>query len=52
MNFIPLHAQLKNYAETIRNLTIGVTQEQASWKPDPSSWSISEVLNHLYDEER
>jgi hypothetical protein len=40
MNFIPLLAQLKNNAETIRNLTIGVTQEQARWKPDDNSWSV------------
>lgn len=52
INFIQLLAQLKYTAETIRNLTNGVTQEQASWKPDPTSWSILVVLNHLYDEER
>jgi hypothetical protein len=26
--------------------------EQARWKPSPESWSILEVVNHLYDEER
>jgi hypothetical protein len=26
--------------------------EQARWKPSPDKWSILEVINHLYDEER
>ena len=43
---------LKNCAETIRSLTTGVPDEQARWKPDAESWSILEVVNHLYDEER
>lgn len=29
----------------------GVPDEQARWKPSPDSWSILEVVNHLYDEE-
>ncbi len=33
-------------------LVEGISDEQAHWKPDPSSWSILEVVNHLYDEER
>jgi hypothetical protein len=28
-----------------------VSDEQARWKPDPSQWSILEVVNHLADEE-
>jgi hypothetical protein len=32
----------------IRNVSL----EQARWKPSPDKWSILEVLNHLYDEER
>ncbi len=43
---------LKHSAETIRSLTSGVSDEQARWKPDAESWSILEVINHLYDEER
>jgi hypothetical protein len=34
------------------SLTESVTIEQASWKPAPDKWSILEVVNHLYDEER
>jgi hypothetical protein len=40
-----------NRAETIRSLTEGVSDEQARWKPGPDSWSILEVINHVYDEE-
>jgi hypothetical protein len=29
-----------------------VSEEQAHWKPGQASWSLSEVLNHLYNEER
>jgi hypothetical protein len=44
--------QMSNHAETIRSLALGITAEQSCWKPDPGSWSILEVINHLYDEER
>jgi hypothetical protein len=43
---------LKAHAEAIRGLAAGTPPEQASWKPAPESWSILEVVNHLYDEER
>jgi hypothetical protein len=33
-------------------LTKGMNAEQAGWKPTPDKWSILEVVNHLYDEER
>lgn len=39
-------------SERIRSLLQGVPTEQARWKPDPDSWSILEVVNHLLDEER
>ena len=43
--------QMANQAGTIHSLTLGITDEQARWKHDPHSWSIVEVINHLYDEE-
>ena len=44
--------QLGHNAGRILDLVQHVSQEQASWKPDPGTWSILEVINHLYDEER
>jgi hypothetical protein len=45
-------AQMAKHAGAIHSLTMYLTDEQARWKPDPESWSILEVINHLYDEER
>lgn len=45
-------AQMAQQADRIRALVAGVSDEQARWKPDADSWSILEVVNHLYDEER
>jgi hypothetical protein len=39
-------------AAAIQALVQGVTDEQARWKPDPTSWSVLEVVCHLLDEER
>jgi hypothetical protein len=39
-------------AERIRVMVQGVPDQQARWKPDPASWSMMEVIAHLYDEER
>jgi hypothetical protein len=39
-------------AETIAGLGRGVSEFQARWKPTPDTWSILEVICHLYDEER
>ncbi len=39
-------------ASRIETMVAGITQEQARWKPDGTSWSILEVVNHLLDEER
>jgi len=45
-------SQMADNAERIRVLVQGVTDDQARWKPNAASWSILEVINHLYDEER
>jgi len=44
--------RLSSNAHVIENLARGVSDEQARWKPSPEKWSILEVINHLYDEER
>ena len=45
-------SRLSNSAATISSLVQDVDQDQARWKPDSEAWSILEVINHLYDEER
>jgi hypothetical protein len=52
MNYEALIQQLAADAGRVRELAGGVSDEQARWKPAPDSWSILEVVNHLYDEER
>jgi hypothetical protein len=43
---------LSNNAAVIRSLVQDVGEAQARWKPEAQAWSILEVINHLYDEER
>ncbi|MEJ2666086.1 MAG: DinB family protein [Deinococcales bacterium] len=45
-------ARLAATAWVLEELITGVDDEQARWKPTPERWSILEVVNHLYDEER
>ena len=52
MNLQPYITQMTNTAEAIRTLVQDVDDEQARWKPTPDEWSLLEVVNHLYDEER
>jgi hypothetical protein len=52
MEWIALIEQLAANAGRIQALVEGVGPEQARWKPDAGTWSILEVINHLYDEER
>ena len=52
MNFLTMKDLLHKNTERINQLVRDVNLNQARWKPDPSSWSILEVINHLYDEER
>ncbi|HOU13766.1 MAG TPA: DinB family protein [Anaerolineae bacterium] len=51
MNFEYLKRLMAQQAEIIHQLT-EVTPEQARWKPDTDTWSLLEIINHLYDEER
>jgi len=52
MNTAYLVAVLTTQAELVRTLVDDVSPDQAVWKPDPERWSILEVVNHVYDEER
>lgn len=52
MEFNTLYQELQNSTEMIRALLSGISQEEAQIKPSPESWSILEVICHLYDEER
>jgi hypothetical protein len=44
-------SQLKTQGQAISALTSELTIKEARWKPNPESWSVLEVLNHLVDEE-
>ena len=52
MEFKALYQELQNSTEMMRALLSGVTPEAARLKPAAESWSILEVVCHLYDEER
>jgi hypothetical protein len=52
MQFEKLYQDLGHGAEIIRAVTLGVTQAEARIKPNSESWSILEVMYHLYDIER
>jgi hypothetical protein len=44
--------QLSVNAQSLRHLVETISEEQAQWKPDPETWSLQEVMEHLYNEER
>lgn len=52
MEFKTLYQELTHSTEMIRSLLAGIKQEESQIKPSRSSWSILEVVCHLYDEER
>ncbi len=52
MVFQSLYQELVDSTEMIRAMLVGIDQEQSQIKPDQKSWSILEVICHLYDEER
>jgi hypothetical protein len=52
MDFNHFVTSLKKSAEKIEAMSKGVSEDQARWKSEPEKWSILEVINHLYDEER
>lgn len=44
--------ELECGVEMVKSLLAGVTPEEARFKPTPETWSMLEVICHLYDEER
>jgi hypothetical protein len=44
--------QLSVNAEVMRALVGTIPGEQAQWKPDPDTWSMAEVMSHVFNEER
>ena len=52
MEFKALDQEFVNSTEMIRALLADISQDEAQIKPNPESWSILEVICHLYDEER
>src|SRR5215212_11290947 len=52
MDFRIPHQELQNSTEVIRALLSGIAPQEARLKPSAESWSILEVVCHLYDEER
>lgn len=44
-------ASLSRGADVLAALVAGVGDEQARWKPEPTQWSMLEVVTHLADEE-
>ena len=49
MELDSLISQMAENTRRIRALAQNVSEEQARWKPNPESWSILEVVNHLLD---
>ncbi|MCA9950974.1 MAG: DinB family protein [Anaerolineales bacterium] len=52
MNLIYFIERMANNAKIIDAIVADVAVEQARWRPDANSWSMLEVIHHLYDEER
>ena len=44
--------QLTGNAEAMRALVQTISDEQVQWKPNPDTWSMKEVMEHVYNEER
>ena len=52
MNLDYFIERFSNNRRVFEGLLSDVSLEQARWKPSPDKWSMLEVVNHLYDEER
>jgi uncharacterized damage-inducible protein DinB len=52
INIEEIIRQLTGNAEAMRALVETISEEQAHWKPSPETWSLQEVMGHIYNEER
>jgi uncharacterized damage-inducible protein DinB len=52
MNLQYFIQRFSNNRGVFESLLCDVSLEQARWKPTADKWSMLEVVNHLYDEER
>ena len=52
MNHQKIKAHLRVNGDVFKYLFQSVSDEQARWRPSEDKWSILEVINHLFDEER
>lgn len=44
--------KLTHNAHAIRCLMHTISSEQSVWKPEPKTWSMLDVMEHVYNEER
>ena len=44
--------RLTGNVEVLRALIQNISSEQAQWKPNPDTWCMKEVMEHVYNEER
>lgn len=52
MNYNHIIEKLEANASTFKGLLQNISADQAYWKPSLEKWSLLEIVNHLYDEER
>ena len=44
--------QLRTNANIVNAIVRPLSLEQSQWQPDPETWSLTKVMEHLYNEER
>jgi hypothetical protein len=52
LNLSQIIERMRANADAITALARDLSDAQARWKPAAGAWSLLEVVNHLYDEER
>lgn len=52
IDLVQVSLQMAGNAAAIHALVQPVPREQAQWQPNPQTWSLAQVMEHLYNEER